>query len=128
VKVDLWSNFGLAVAAVLTALATLVGAIVQSIKTREDIRSMHRQLNHEVKPNHGGSLRDSNDRIEEKLGAISTALDGQETSLHRLEEHQRGMAKDIGRLADTDMDLRRDAHDAHTRLDDRIARLERGTR
>lgn len=127
-KVDLWSNFGLAVAAVLTALATLVGAIVQSIKTREDIRSMHRQLNHEVKPNHGGSLRDSNDRIEEKLGAISTALDGQETSLHRLEEHQRGMAKDIGRLADVDMDLRRDAHDAHTRLDDRLTRLERGTR
>ena len=127
-KVDLWSNFGLAVAAVLTALATLVGAIVQSIKTREDIRSMHRQLNHEVKPNHGGSLRDSNDRIEEKLGAISTALDGQETSLHRLEEHQRGMAKDIGRLADVDMDLRLDAHDAHTRLDDRLTRLERGTR
>lgn len=127
-KVDLWSNFGLAVAAVLTALATLVGAIVQSMKTREDIRSMHRQLNHEVKPNHGGSLRDSNDRIEEKLGAISTALDGQETSLHRLEEHQRGMAKDIGRLADVDMDLRRDAHDAHTRLDDRLTRLERGTR
>lgn len=127
-KVDLWSNFGLAVAAVLTALATLVGAIVQSMKTREDIRSMHRQLNHEMKPNHGGSLRDSNDRIEEKLGTISTALDGQETSLHRLEEHQRGMAKDIGRLADTDMDLRRDAHDAHNRLDDRITRLERGTR
>ena len=127
-KVDLWSNFGLAVAAVLTALATLVGAIVQSMKTREDIRSMHRQLNHEMKPNHGGSLRDSNDRIEEKLGTISTALDGQETSLHRLEEHQRGMAKDIGRLADTDMDLRRDAHDAHNRLDDRISRLERGTK
>lgn len=127
-KVDVWSNFGLALAAVLTALATLVGAIVQSMKTREDIRSMHRQLNHEVKPNHGGSLRDSNDRIEEKLGTISTALDSQETSLHRLEEHQRGMAKDIGRLADVDMDLRRDAHDAHTRLDDRITRLERGTR
>ena len=127
-KVDLWSNFGLSVAAVLTALATLVGAIVQSMKTREDIRSMHRQLNHEMKPNHGGSLRDSNDRIEEKLGTISTALDSQETSLHRLEEHQRGMARDIGRLADVDMDLRRDAHDAHTRLDDRLTRLERGTR
>lgn len=127
-QIDLWSNFGLAVAAVLTALATLVGAIVQSMKTREDIRSMHRQLNHEMKPNHGGSLRDSNDRIEEKLGTISTALDSQETSLHRLEEHQRGMARDIGRLADVDMDLRRDAHDAHTRLDDRITRLERGTR
>ncbi|MDU3821153.1 MAG: hypothetical protein E7G59_02430 [Cutibacterium granulosum] len=127
-QIDLWSNFGLAVAAVLTALATLVGAIVQSMKTREDIRSMHRQLNHEMKPNHGGSLRDSNDRIEEKLGTISTALDSQETSLHRLEEHQRGMARDIGRLADVDMDLRRDAHDAHTRLDDRLTRLERGTR
>lgn len=127
-QIDLWSNFGLAVAAVLTALATLVGAIVQSMKTREDIRSMHRQLNHEMKPNHGGSLRDSNDRIEEKLGVISTALDSQEISLHRLEEHQRGMAKDIGRLADVDMDLRRDAHDAHTRLDDRLTRLERGTR
>ena len=127
-QIDLWSNFGLAVAAVLTALATLVGAIVQSMKTREDIRSMHRQLNHEMKPNHGGSLRDSNDRIEEKLGTISTALDSQETSLHRLEEHQRGMARDIGRLADVDMDLRRDAHDAHTRLDDRITHLERGTR
>ncbi|BDQ41037.1 hypothetical protein [Cutibacterium granulosum] len=127
-QIDLWSNFGLAVAAVLTALATLVGAIVQSMKTREDIRSMHRQLNHEMKPNHGGSLRDSNDRIEEKLGTISTALGSQETSLHLLEEHQRGMAKDIGRLADVDMDLRRDAHDAHTRLDDRLTRLERGTR
>lgn len=127
-QIDLWSNFGLSVAAVLTALATLVGAIVQSMKTREDIRSMHRQLNHEMKPNHGGSLRDSNDRIEEKLGTISTALDSQETSLHRLEEHQRGMAKDIGRLADVDMDLRRDAHDAHTRLDDRLTRLERGTK
>lgn len=127
-QIDLWSNFGLAVAAVLTALATLVGAIVQSMKTREDIRSMHRQLNHEVKPNHGGSLRDSNDRIEEKLGTISTALDSQETSLHRLEEHQRGMARDIGRLADVDMDLRREGHDAHNRLDDRLTRLERGTR
>lgn len=127
-QIDLWSNFGLAVAAVLTALATLVGAIVQSMKTREDIRSMHRQLNHEMKPNHGGSLRDSNDRIEEKLGTISTALDSQETSLHRLEEHQRGMARDIGRLADVDMDLRREGHDAHTRLDDRLTRLERGTR
>ena len=89
---------------------------------------LHRQLNHEMKPNHGGSLRDSNDRIEEKLGTISTSLDSQEKSLHRLEEHQRGMARDIGRLADTDMDLRRDAHDAHTRLDDRISRLERGTK
>lgn len=127
-KVDVWSNFGLALAAVLTALATLVGAIVQSMKTREDIRSMHRQLNHEVKPNHGGSLRDSNDRIEEKLGTISTALDRQADALRRVEGEQRGMAKDIGRLADVDIELRRDAHDAHTRLDDRITRLERGTR
>ena len=127
-QIDLWSNFGLAVAAVLTALATLVGAIVQSMKTREDIRSMHRQLNHEMKPNHGGSLRDSNDRIEEKLGTISTSLDIQADALRRVEGEQRGMAKDIGRLADTDMDLRREAHDAHNRLDDRLTRLERGTR
>lgn len=127
-QIDLWSNFGLAVAAVLTALATLVGAIVQSMKTREDIHSMHRQLNHEMKPNHGGSLRDSNDRIEEKLGTISTSLDMQSSALRRVEGEQRGMAKDIGRLADTDMDLRREAHDAHNRLDDRLTRLERGTR
>lgn len=118
--------YGLAAAAVLTAIATFIGALRQGAKTRSDVHMLHRQLNHEMKPNHGGSLRDSNDRIEEKLGAISTALDGQETSLHRLEEHQRGMAKDIGRLADVDMDLRRDAHDAHTRLDDRLTRLERG--
>ena len=88
---------------------------------------MHRQLNHEVKPNHGGSLRDSNDRIEEKLGTISSSLDMQSSALRRVEGEQRGMAKDIGRLADTDMDLRREAHDAHTRLDDRITHLERGT-
>ena len=91
-QIDLWSNFGLAVAAVLTALATLVGAIVQSMKTREDIRSMHRQLNHEMKPNHGGSLRDSNDRIEEKLGTISTSLDMQSSALRRVEGEQRGLS------------------------------------
>lgn len=118
--------YGLAAAAVLTAVATFIGALRQGAKTRSDVHMLHRQLNHEMKPNHGSSLRDSNDRIEEKLGAISTALDSQETSLHRLEEHQRGMARDIGRLADVDMDLRRDAHDAHNRLDDRITRLERG--
>lgn len=127
-QIDLWSNFGLAVAAVLTALATLVGAIVQSMKTREGIRSMHRQLNHEMTPNHGGSLRDSNNRIEEKLGTISTSMDRQADALRRVEGEQRGMAKDIGRLADTDMDLRREAHDAHNRLDDRLTRLERDTR
>lgn len=123
-----FSAYGLAAAAVITALATFIGAIVQSAKTRDDIRRMHRQLDHEVKPNHGGSLRDSNDRIEEKLAAIGSTLSSQESSLERLESSQRGMAKDIGRLADVDMDLRRDAHDAHTRLDDRITRLERGTK
>lgn len=89
---------------------------------------LHRQLNHEMKPNHGGSLRDSNDRIEEKLGTISTALDRQADALRRVEGEQRGMARDIGRLADVDMDLRREGHDAHNRLDDRLTRLERGTR
>lgn len=123
-----FNAYGLAAAAVITALATFIGAIVQSAKTREDIRRMHRQLDHEVKPNHGGSLRDSNDRIEGKLAAIGSTLSSQESSLERLESSQRGMAKDIGRLADVDMDLRRDAHDAHTRLDDRLTRLERGTK
>ena len=52
----------------------------------------------------------------------------QSSALRRVEGEQRGMAKDIGRLADTDMDLRREAHDAHNRLDDRLTRLERGTR
>lgn len=120
--------YGLALAAVLTAVATFIGALHQGAKTRSDVHMLHRQLNHEMKPNHGGSLRDSNDRIEEKLGTISTALDRQADALRRVEGEQRGMAKDIGRLADVDMDLRRDAHDAHTRLDDRLTRLERGTK
>lgn len=120
--------YGLALAAVLTAIATFIGALRQGAKTRSDVHMLHRQLNHEMKPNHGGSLRDSNNRIEEKLGTISTSLDRQADALRRVEGEQRGMAKDIGRLADTDMDLRRDAHDAHNRLDDRISRLERGTK
>lgn len=120
--------YGLALAAVLTAIATFIGALRQGAKTRSDVHMLHRQLNHEMKPNHGGSLRDSNDRIEEKLGTISTSLDMQSSALRRVEGEQRGMAKDIGRLADTDMDLRREAHDAHNRLDDRISRLERGTK
>jgi len=122
-----FNMYGLAFAAILTAVATLIGALHQGVKTRSDVHMLHRQLNHEMKPNHGGSLRDSNDRIEEKLGTISTSLDRQADALRRVEGEQRGMAKDIGRLADTDMDLRRDAHDAHTRLDDRLTRLERGT-
>lgn len=120
--------YGLAAAAVLTAIATFIGALRQGAKTRSDVHMLHRQLNHEMKPNHGSSLRDSNDRIEEKLGTISTSLERQADALRRVEGEQRGMARDIGRLADTDMDLRRDAHDAHTRLDDRLTRLERGTK
>ena len=120
--------YGLALAAILTAVATFIGALHQGAKTRSDVHMLHRQLNHEMKPNHGGSLRDSSDRIEEKLSVIGGALDKQTDALRRVEDEQRGMAKDIGRLADTDMDLRRDAHDAHNRLDDRLTRLERGTK
>ena len=108
--------YGLAAAAVLTAIATFIGALRQGAKTRSDVHMLHRQLNHEMKPNHGGSLRDSNDRIEEKLGTISTSLDRQADALRRVEGEQRGMAKDIGRLADTDMDLRRDAPVSYTHL------------
>ena len=50
------------------------------------------------------------------------ALSGKGTQSHLI------VNSPTGRLADTDMDLRREAHDAHTRLDDRLTRLERGKR
>lgn len=105
-------------AAIITAIATLIGTLVQGAKTREDIRNMHQQLNHEVTPNHGASLRDSMNRIEQNLSVHTEALE-------RVEKHQRGMARDIGRLADADAEIQSQAFQSHQRFEDRIIALER---
>lgn len=69
---------------------------------------MRRKLDHETAPNHGTSLKDS---------------------VNRIESTQRGMARDIGRLADADVELQHtkalDHQIIHNRLDQALAEIQR---
>ena len=120
--------------ALLTAVGTLVGVVVTAAKTHAElrqIRSMHantsqqvaqvsHRLDHESRPNGGHSLKDSLDRIE--VGQQSM-----EAAINDLSDRQRGMARDIGRLASADQRIEATAHDEHERIHRRIDQVERQT-
>lgn len=110
-NLDQLGDIIMAVAALLTALGALIAALVQGAKTRAEIGSLHRKVQREMDPDHGSSLRDAINRIEQSQTDHSRMM--------------RGMARDIGRLADIDRDIQRAAHDAHRDLANRIERIER---
>ncbi|WP_130864641.1 hypothetical protein [Acidipropionibacterium timonense] len=100
---DQWDDVLIALGTLLSAIAALIGALWSGWRTRAEVRQMHDRLNTETTPDHGSSLRDAIDRIERT---------------------QRGMARDVGRLADADEHIRSDASREHAELHHRIDRLE----
>lgn len=94
----------------ITALAALVGAVAQGIKIRAEIRSLRGKVQYEMGPNHGSSLRDAINRIEESQKQAMKTV--------------RGMSRDIGRLADADQNIQEIADHAHESLNKRIERVE----
>lgn len=110
VTLDQLDDIIMAVAALATALGALIASLVQGAKTRADIGSLHRKVQRKMDTDHGTSLRDAVNRIEAAQTAQGRAL--------------RGMAKDVGRLADADYQLRESADRAHESLAARISRIE----
>lgn len=110
IPLDQLDDMIVALAALITAAGALIGAIVQGAKTRTEIGSLHRKVQREMDPDHGASLRDAVNRIE------ATQHDNART--------MRGMARDIGRLADADQRIETTAHDEHERLNHRIDKIE----
>jgi hypothetical protein len=72
--------------AVTIALISAVGLILSGVLV-ELVRARKRQdsVVHEMKPNHGGSLRDAVNRLGDKHDALDTKLDGVVERLIRLE-------------------------------------------
>lgn len=95
-------QIGAAVGGLIIMLGALAAVIAKGWQALADIRG-------EVKHDHGGSMKDSQSRTEEKVDRLLASQD-------RLEAAQRGMAKDIGRLADADQRIEDTAHDEHERL------------
>lgn len=65
-------------------LVALIGAIVELRKTRVSQRSVE----HEMKPNHGGSLRDAVNQVADQVTSLDTKLDGVVERLVRVETRQ----------------------------------------
>ncbi|MDU5025356.1 MAG: hypothetical protein E6261_04570 [Cutibacterium avidum] len=110
IPLDQLDDMIVALAALITAAGALIGAIVQGAKTRTEIGSLHRKVQREMDPDHGSSLRDAVNRIEAAQGDNARTM--------------RGMARDIGRLADSDQRIQASADHAHESLGKRIERIE----
>ena len=95
-------QIGAAVGGLIIMLGALAAVIAKGWQALADIRG-------EVKHDHGGSMKDSQSRTEEKVDELLRA--------------QRGMAKDIGRLANADQRIEDTAHDEHERLWKALDRL-----
>lgn len=90
-----------ALIAAAAGIITALGVLIQKISlVFIEVAKVKQKLNKEMAPNSGSTLKDS---------------------LNRVEAMQRGMQRDIGRLADNDLELRSSKssdHDAiHKRLD-----------
>lgn len=101
------------IAGIVLGLSGLVAIGAGLVKLAHQVADMRSQFH----PNHGGTLRDSTDRIESTLSDLAT-------DLARVEGTQRGMARDIGRLASEDQHIREHAEHEHSRLWDAIDRKD----
>lgn len=62
----------------------LIGAWVELYKARK----AQQQVQHEMKPNHGGSLRDAVNQVAEQVSCLDSKLDGVVERLVRVETRQ----------------------------------------
>lgn len=118
-------------AAVMTALAALITAWAGMARVRAEVSKLRKgqarlqtgqdRLESELSPNHGSSTRDAVERTETAATLTRDALSELRTEV--LSEIH-GMRRDVGRLADSDADLRRDKNTDHARIHRRIDHLE----
>ena len=130
-----WATLLAASVTAIASLAAVIVTIILSARTRRDVkqvkadaRSASRdasEVKEQVKNSHSTNLREEQDTRHTELVSELKAIRGTQ-SLHgrqiaEVQRKQRGMQRDIGRLADADQEQTRSDH----RLGERITELER---
>ena len=126
-------------AELITAIALIIGAIIQGWKTRAEVKKMAaetRGILAELKPNGGASARDSITRTETTIQDVSTTVaelaanSATSDDVREVRSDIRGIRRDVGRLADdlseertARSDLDRSAQKTHQDIHDRIDAL-----
>lgn len=100
------------IAAVGGILVAIIGMFVKIADVLQEVtnvkhktQGLTQKLDHETSPNHGSSLKDSLNRIESDL---------------------RGMKRDVGRLADADVEIQHSKAIDHDRIWTAIQELKEG--
>lgn len=111
--------------ALIGAVGTMFAVLLnRQSEQRDHLRETNRRIEHEFKPNHGSSLRDLNDRIEEKL---TTVLQQQDTVLAQqatVLAQQATIGNDIGGIREEIRIDRRANASRFEKHDDRLHDLE----
>lgn len=86
------TNGGIAILSTCGLIAiALIGAWVELYKTRKTQQSTRADVTtvaHEMKPNHGGSLRDAVNTVSDQVSSLDNKLDGVVERLVRVETRQ----------------------------------------
>jgi hypothetical protein len=119
------------IASSVTALAGLAAVIVTSIlgaRTRRDVKKVAsdtREVKEQVTNSHTTNMREEGDErhaaLMRELKTIRTTQSSHGRQIASLDRAQRGMRRDIGRLADADVEQVRADH----RLGERLTDLEK---
>lgn len=96
------TSAGGVIVAIITFMAKMTEVLQEVSAVKHKTQGLVQKLEHETAPNHGTSLKDSLNRIEGDL---------------------RGMKRDVGRLADADLELHETKSRDHKAIHDRMDRL-----
>ena len=107
-------------AAIITALALLIGALWQGARTRAELGQMASQL----RPNGGGSLRDAVDNLTADVQDVKAQVQDVKAQIQDNGKDIRGVRRDIGRTADDVRDIRHAKEQQHAEYERRLERLE----
>lgn len=123
-----WATLIASTVTSMGGIAAIIISIVLSRRTRRDVQQVAsdaREVKEQVKNNHTTNFREESDEQHAEVVRELKAIRGTQASHTRqigdLDRVQRGMKRDIGRLADADVEQVREDH----RLGERIAELEK---
>jgi chromosome segregation ATPase len=123
-----WATLIASTVTSLGGIAAIIVSIVLSRRTRRDVKQVAsdtREVKEQVKNSHTTNLREEGDErhaeVVGELKAIRRTQAKHSGQINELQSTQRGMKRDIGRLADADAEQVREDH----RLGERITELEK---
>lgn len=73
-------------AAILSGVVLLLGGLIVAIVELRKTRVSQQDMQHEVKPNTGGSMRDAVDKATAAAHAIGVKIDGVARQLHEIDK------------------------------------------